>query len=136
MKRIFTEDDLQKAQVTYLESRVALKRDVLFCAVPNEAIAKTLGVVAKLVGQKLSGMVWGLIQKMKSLGLVSGAMDLIVLLPDGRVLLIENKVKGNKLSASQENFRDRAEALGHSYHLISAETPGDAVTQLEELLGS
>ena len=125
MKRIFTEDDLQKAQVTYLESRRTLARDVFFCAIPNAAQMITSR------GQpnyKLS-------QYLRSQGLVPGAPDLIVW-QRGRTFHIENKVKGRRQSADQESFEAALKALGHSYHLISAETPGDAVTQLEELLGS
>ena len=116
MKRMFSEDDLQKAQVSYLAGRRDTKRDLIFCAIPNAAKR----------GPKLAAI-------MKATGLVAGAPDLIVWMK-GRVIQIENKTKGVRQSASQEWFEERLKALGHEYHLITAETPGDAVNQLIGIL--
>ena len=124
MKRLFKEEDLQKAQVKYLEGRRKTVRDVMFCAIPNES---------SIVAQR--GKVnFRLAQHLRDMGLVSGAPDLIVW-RRGRAFYIENKVKGRKLSEAQEAFGEGLLALGHEYHVITAETPGDAVNQLEALLG-
>lgn len=43
---------------------------------------------------------------------VTGSPDILGVLPGGRLLAVECKVKGNKLSASQEAFLDRLERSG------------------------
>lgn len=122
-KRLFKEDDLQAAQVRYLESRRATLRDVMFCAVPNAAQMITSGARKN----------YRLAAYLRKQGLVPGAPDLIIWLR-GHVLHIENKVKGRTASAAQEAFGEGLKALGHSYHILAAETPADAVDQLQRLL--
>ena len=112
MKRLFSEDDCQAAQIRYLTGRRDTKRDLMFCAIPNAAKR----------GYKLAAV-------LKATGLVAGAPDLVIWLK-GRVLHIENKVKPNKTTASQDWFAERLKALGHEYRVITAETPGDAVDKL------
>ena len=116
MKRLFSEDDCQKAQVSYLEFRRETMRDLMFCAIPNAA-KRSFRLAALL----------------KALGLVSGAPDLIIW-KHGRTVHIENKVKGRNPSDAQKAFGDALKALGHEYHVITAETPKDAVDQLEAIL--
>ena len=123
MKRMFSEGDLQKAQVSYLAGRRDTKRDLMFCAIPNDAAM--FATNGKMNYAKMNSL--------KATGLVTGAPDLIVWMR-GRVIQIENKTKGNRQSASQEWFEERLRALGHEYHLIAAETPGDAVNQLVTIL--
>ena len=130
MKRLFSEGDCQRAQIVYLEMLRDTKREVVFFAVANETIAKLLATVAKIVGKNIAGMVWGFIQKMKSLGMVAGSFDLVILCGAGRVLFIENKIKGGRLSDAQKAMHARARDLGHEVHVITAETPGDAVDKL------
>ena len=122
-RRMFSEADCQKAQITYLEARRDTVRDVMFCAVPNDAAM--FATNGKVNFAKMNSL--------KAMGLVPGAPDLIVW-QRGRILDIENKVKGNRPTHDQEAFGAGLMALGHSYHVITAETPGDAVTQLEALL--
>lgn len=122
-RRLFKESDLQKAQCVYLEARRATARDVIFCAIPNDAaMFATNGKVN-----------FGKMNSLKAMGLVPGAPDLIVW-QRGQTLHIENKVKGNRPTAAQDAFGEALRALGHSYYIITAETPGDAVAQLETLL--
>ena len=123
MKCPFKEDDLQAAQVSYLEKRRNIVRDVMFCAIPN---ASQMITSRGKPNHRLA-------QYLRSQGLVPGAPDLIVW-QRGRTLHIENKVKGRKPSDAQKAFGAGLTALSHSYHVITAATPGDAVTQLEALL--
>lgn len=123
MKRMFKEDDLQAAQVSYLEKRRNVVRDVMFCAIPN---ASQMITSRGRPNHRLS-------QYLRNQGLVPGAPDLIVWQRD-RTILIENKVKGRKPSGAQEAFGEGLRSLRHEYYVISAETPNDAVAQLEALL--
>lgn len=116
MKRMFSEDDCQKAQVSYLAGRRDMARSLVFCAIPNAARR----------GPKLATL-------LKATGMVAGAPDLIVWMR-GRVIQIENKVRGRRPTPAQEAFGDGLKALGHEYHVVTAETPGDAVNQLIEIL--
>ena len=47
--------------------------------------------------------------------LKAGVADLVVLLPKGKSLYIEMKVKGNKQTENQKYFQKIAETLGHTY---------------------
>ena len=124
MSRNWKEDDLQAAQVKYLEARRSSVRDVMFCAIPNAAqMITSRGKQNFRLSQYLRGQ-----------GLVPGAPDLIVW-KRGKALYIENKVKGRTQSNAQRAFEVGLKALGHSYFVITAETPNDAITQLESLLG-
>lgn len=116
MKCPFKEDDLQAAQVSYLADRRDMKRDLMFCAIPNAAKR----------GFKLAAI-------MKKTGLVAGAPDLVIWMR-GKTIQIENKVKGQKQTDAQHMFGAGLSLLGHSYHVITAADPSDAVTQLEALL--
>ena len=124
MTRRWKEADLQKAQIKYLETRRATVRDVMFCAIPNDA-----GMYATRGQQAYRTM-----GALRAIGLVPGAPDLIMWMR-GRVIHIENKVKGRKPTNEQDAFGAGLKALGHEYHVITAETPGDAVDQLVLLIG-
>ena len=54
-------------------------------------------------------------QRLKSEGVLAGVADLVVLLPQGKSLYIEMKVKGNKQTDNQKAFQDKAITLGHPY---------------------
>lgn len=123
MKRRWKESDCQRAQVIYLEGRRATARDVMFCAIPNDAaMFATNGKVN-----------FGKMNSLKAMGLVPGAPDLIVW-QRGRTFHIENKIKGNRPTHAQDAFGEALRALGHHYIVLVAETPSDAVSQLEGLL--
>lgn len=110
------EQEMQKACASYLYGRQDYKRDLVFCHVPN--------------GMRTSKTQAGIF---KGLGMQAGAPDLIVWLK-GKTLQIELKAKGGSLSTAQKAFGERLTALGHSYHVITATDPNDAVTQLEAIL--
>ena len=54
-------------------------------------------------------------QHLKAEGVLSGVADLVVLLPQGKSLYIEMKVKGNRQTSNQKDFQKKAIALGHTY---------------------
>lgn len=54
-------------------------------------------------------------QRLKAEGVLAGVADLVVLLPQGKSLYIEMKVKGNKQTDNQKDFQKIAETLGHTY---------------------
>ena len=56
-------------------------------------------------------------QRLKTEGVLAGVADLVVLLPQGKSLYIEMKVKGNKQTLNQKEFQQKAEALGHKYYV-------------------
>lgn len=56
-------------------------------------------------------------QRLKSEGVLAGVADLTILLPQGKSLYIEMKVKGNRQTPNQKEFQQKAEALGHKYYV-------------------
>lgn len=56
-------------------------------------------------------------QRLKSEGVLAGVADLTILLPEGKSLYIEMKVKGNRQTPNQKEFQQKAEALGHKYYV-------------------
>lgn len=54
-------------------------------------------------------------QCLKSEGVLAGVADLVVMLPQGKSLYIEMKVKGNRQTENQKEFQKKAIALGHTY---------------------
>ena len=59
-------------------------------------------------------------QKKINTGLMKGAADLIILLPNGRVLLPETKTPTGYQSPAQKSFQLQAEALGHVYFVYKS----------------
>jgi len=51
---------------------------------------------------------------------MSGASDLVILLPNGRCLLPETKTPTGYQSPSQKSFQLQAEALGHIYFIYKS----------------
>ena len=56
-------------------------------------------------------------QRLKSEGVLAGVADLTILLPQGKSLYIEMKVKGNRQTSNQKEFQQKAESLGHKYYV-------------------
>ena len=56
-------------------------------------------------------------QRLKAEGVLAGVADLVVLLPQGKSLYIEMKVKGNRRTDNQKDFQQKAEALGYKYYV-------------------
>ena len=59
-------------------------------------------------------------QKKINTGLMKGAADLIILLPNGRCLLPETKTPTGYQSSAQKAFQQQAEALGHVYFVYKS----------------
>ncbi len=53
-----------------------------------------------------------------SIGMRAGVADLIVVLPDGKVLFLEVKTPTGKQSDNQIKFQNRVESLGHRYVIV------------------
>lgn len=56
--------------------------------------------------------------RMKTMGVVSGVSDLILLAPNGITYLIELKDQTGRQSDHQKAFQQQAESLGHKYVVI------------------
>ena len=54
-------------------------------------------------------------QRLKAEGVLAGVADLVVLLPQGKSLYIEMKVKGNRQTDNQKEFQKKVTTLGHTY---------------------
>jgi len=68
------------------------------------------------VQQKASNALEG--AKFKTLGVVAGVSDLILLAPNGTTYLIELKDNTGKQSDHQKAFQQQAESLNHKYVVI------------------
>lgn len=56
-------------------------------------------------------------KRLKEEGVLAGVADLVVMLPQGKSLYIEMKIKGNKQTEHQKVFQQKAEALGYKYYV-------------------
>lgn len=55
---------------------------------------------------------------LKSTGLLGGVSDLIIILPNGKLIFVEVKHGKNKQSDNQRIFQSRVEKLGYDYWLV------------------
>ena len=86
-----------------------------FCAIPNELG----GADAKIR-----------MARHKTLGLRSGAPDLIVFLPAGDIMCLEFKSETGTQSPAQVNFQKRLHELDHTYKIVrSIEDVQEALSQ-------
>lgn len=53
--------------------------------------------------------------KLKAMGTLPGAPDLVFILPDATVCFLELKIQGGRLSPAQEDFATRCEAINVEY---------------------
>ena len=53
----------------------------------------------------------------KSLGLISGVSDLIIIQPN-RIIFVELKTQTGKQSKNQKKFQKKVEALGFEYYVV------------------
>lgn len=54
-------------------------------------------------------------QRLKSEGVLAGVADLVAMLPNGKSLYIEMKIKGNRQTVNQKEFQKKAITLGYTY---------------------
>ncbi len=57
---------------------------------------------------------------MVGLGVRKGVPDVIIVLPAGRIVWLEVKALGGRLSEDQVAWRDRLRAMGHEWHLVDS----------------
>jgi len=55
---------------------------------------------------------------LKSTGVLAGVSDLIVILPNGKLIFVEVKKENGKQSDKQKDFEDRVNKLGFDYWLV------------------
>lgn len=55
---------------------------------------------------------------LKATGLLKGASDLIVILPNGKLMFVELKQPKGIQSLEQKDFESRVKILGFEYHII------------------
>ena len=55
---------------------------------------------------------------LKSTGVLAGVSDLIVILPNGKLIFVEVKKENGKQSDKQKDFEDRVNKLGYDYWLV------------------
>lgn len=105
MPRKSPEAALQISVCDYLAAYERMGK-LTFFAVPNDLFNRSGPSAMRRVA------------RMKKMGLRPGAADLVVLLPNGRTLFWELKVKGGALSDNQKAWRDKVMGLGFDYVVI------------------
>ena len=104
------EAHIQASAVKWLQSE-----GFFFCAIPNELG----GSDAKIR-----------MARHKTLGLRSGAPDLIIFLPAGNIVCLEFKSATGTQSPAQINFQKRLQELDHTYKIVrSLEDVQEALSQ-------
>lgn len=73
-----------------------------FCSIPNEAKGRSA------VGQ----------MQLIAMGLRPGASDMVVILPEGKVVWVEVKDEKGDQSPAQVKFEARVKELGHTYIVV------------------
>lgn len=77
---------------------------------------------------------FGVAARAKACGMQAGTPDLRVLLPGGKTIWIELKLKKGKLSAAQQDWHYIAMLKGHKTYVIYADTPLDGCNQVKFIL--
>ena len=95
-----SEAKIQTNIVKYLQSK-----KIFFCSIPNEAAGRDAQI-------RMS--------KLKSMGLRSGAPDLILFLNDGLLISLEVKAETGKQSKSQVLFEEKIKILGFNYFIVKS----------------
>jgi len=96
-----TESQIQMQIVQALQAM-----GVMFFSVPNEALGKI-----NHRGDRNRMM------RLKSMGLLSGVSDLVVVLKN-KIVFLEVKTAKGRQSKSQKDFEHRVTLLGHEYHVV------------------
>jgi VRR-NUC domain protein len=94
---MYQESQLQQMCVRYFRYKYP---QYLIYAVPNGGLRNSLEA-----------------KRPKAEGVLAGVADLTILLPQGRSVYIEMKVKGNRQTDNQKAFQQKAEALGYKYYV-------------------
>jgi hypothetical protein len=95
-------DDEHKLQVAlFAFLKVALRKECYAFAIPNGGL-RNISVARKL----------------KAEGVQAGVPDVGVMMPMGRIVWLELKAKGGRLSREQKQFRDLCDKITHQYCVI------------------
>ena len=101
-----TESKIQQQIVEYFNNTYCLKnhnpRGLIF-SIPNGGTRNKLEAIT-----------------LKATGLLAGVSDLIVILPNKKLIFVEIKTDIGKMSDKQIDFKKRVEALGFEYLLIKS----------------
>lgn len=99
-----SEDSIQQQMVIWFTNNYCLKshnpRGLIF-AIPNGGMRNIREAL-----------------KLKATGTLSGASDLIVILPNSKLLFVEVKTEIGIQSDVQKEFEKRVNELGYEYHLV------------------
>lgn len=129
-----TEARIQQECLIWLNNNHGLTKHnprLIMFSVPNElggevgGLLKRLGCSSKIINE----VVGYIIKKMTLIGLLKGACDTIVVLPN-KTLYVEFKTNTGQQSEAQKEFQSRIISLGHSYHLIRSLEQFQNVIQL------
>lgn len=110
------EDDYQRKIVVELRKLEKLGL-IGFCHIPNQLVRT----------ESLRKIFY-------ALGLRAGAPDLLVFMKGGQVLHIELKAGKNPHLESQKGWQALVEPLGYKYFLVRANSKGDAVKQVLDIV--
>ena len=97
-----SEAKIQTNIVKYLQSK-----KIFFCSIPNEAAGAGRDAQIRM-------------SKLKSMGLRSGAPDLILFLNDGLLISLEVKAETGKQSKPQVLFEEKIKILGFNYFIVKS----------------
>src|SRR5690554_6469246 len=92
-----TEDYLQNQCWIWFNNEF---KNGIFVAIPNDTINAIESKRKSLTGRK------------------KGAADVVLILPNAKVIWVEIKIHPNKQTPEQIRFQNQVEALGHRYELI------------------
>lgn len=118
------ESDVQKQIVSWFKYT---QNGGLIYATQNETIFTTLKAIISVLNRSgvrsgviaiVNGLLIKIFKKFQSMGLLSGASDLNVIMPNGKLIFVEVKFGKNKQSDSQKEFQKRVEKLGFDYWLV------------------
>ena len=106
------EAGIQRAIVTYIR---AVVKDCLVMAIPNGSQRTANGRPANAVA-----------------GMLPGAPDLVIALPDGKVLWLEVKAPKGRVQDSQVLVHEKLGEIGHAIHVVRSI---DEVKEIMDQLG-
>lgn len=112
------EDQIQIGLAAQLKGHPAYgsHNDFIFFHIPNGGVGETRG------------------RKLKAMGVLAGAPDLIFLFRTGPVMFVELKTRKGALSPQQKTFQDICTDYFIGYHVIKARDHMDAYMQIKPIL--
>ena len=114
---------VQRGTMNHPESKIQAEivkalqeRKILFCSIPNEAAGK--GAAIRMA-------------QLKTLGLKSGAPDLLVFMPGGKLICFEVKSDVGRQSPAQMDFEAKLKERGFLYYI--ARSVQDVLDKIESI---